>query len=280
MRARRLTATAIGVAVVVVIVAAIAILPGGPRLLKAHRASGVPRLRHVVEIVFENRERGTVMSSPKAGEFRRLAATGAEATAYDGVAHPSLPNYLALVSGSTHGVTSDCTDCPQRGPTVGSQLSARGLTWGVFAEDYPGGPRFAKRHVPFLYFGSGHDHVHPLGAFEPSRLQAFSFVVPNLCHDMHDCSIAVGNRWLARFVRPILRVPRTAVFVVFDEGTSADGGGGNVPLVVAGTAVRSGSVFTGETSHYGLLRTIESALDLPFLGRARSAAPITGIWQS
>jgi acid phosphatase len=243
----------------------------------AATAPDVPRIAHVVVIVFENHERGDVFGSGQAPTLERLAATYAQAGAYDAVAHPSLPNYLALVSGSTHGVTSDCTDCAMSGPTIGTQLSAKHLRWGVYAEGYPSSTRFAKKHVPFLYFPGGASHVFPIGRLDARKLPAYSLVVPDLCHDMHDCSVAAGDSWLHEFIAPLLGVENTAVFIVFDEGTSNVGGGGNVPLIVAGTAVRRHTVFNHPTSHYGLLRTIESALGLPHLGRARSATPLTGI---
>src|SRR4051812_24093593 len=86
----------------------------------------VPRVDHVVVIVFENHERDSVIGNPLAPTFTALAHRYAQATNYRAVAHPSLPNYLALVSGSTHGVKNDCTDCLQRGPTIGSQLTQAG----------------------------------------------------------------------------------------------------------------------------------------------------------
>lgn len=247
--------------------------------LSAAPTASVPRLAHTVAIVFENHERSDILRSSAAPEFEQLASTYAQASADYAVAHPSLPNYLALVSGSTHGVTNDCTDCPQSGQTIGSQLSAKHLPWAAYAEGYPSSSRFAKKHVPFLYFPRGASHVLPLKRFNPRRLTAYSLVIPDLCNDMHDCSIATGDHWLHNFITPLLTVKDTAIFIVFDEGTSSARGGGNIALIVAGTAVRRHSVFKAATSHYGLLRTIESALGLPLLGHARSATPLTGIWR-
>lgn len=240
----------------------------------AHPAP-IPRLAHVVVIVFENHGRSEIIGSSEAPTFNRLASTYAQATAYDAVAHPSLPNYLALVSGSTHGVTSDCTDCPQSGPTIGSQLSTRRRSWDAYAEGYPGSSRFAKKHVPFLYFPGGASHVRPIARFDAGRLPAYALVVPDLCNDMHDCSVSTGDHWLRGFIAPLLTKKSTAIFIVFDEGTSNQ----NVALIVAGTAVRRHSTFSAATSHYGLLRTIETALGLPLLGHARTATPLTGIWR-
>jgi hypothetical protein len=240
----------------------------------------VPRLAHAVVVVFENHERASVLDSGGAPTFKRLASTYAQATTYYAVGHPSLPNYLALVSGSTHGVTSDCTNCPQTGPTIGSQLSVKHLGWEAYVEGYPGSSGYAQKHVPFLYFPGGASHVESLRKFDARKLPPYSLVVPNLCHDMHDCSIATGDNWLRHFISPLLTVKKTAIFIVFDEGTTDTRGGGKVPLIIAGTAVRRHAIFTTPTSHYGLLRTIEASLGLQLLGLARSTPALTGIWRS
>jgi phosphatidylinositol-3-phosphatase len=263
------------VAIAALVAALVLARPGAPS-----PPAPVPRLAHAVVIVFENHERASVLGSSLAPTFNHLASTYAQATAYYGVAHPSLPNYLAMVSGSTHGVTSDCTMCPQAGPTIGSQLSAKHLGWAAYAEGYPGSSGFAKKHVPFLYFPGGASHVLPLRQFDVHTLPAYSLVVPDLCHDMHDCSIAVGDTWLRSFIAPLLTVTNTAIFIVFDEGTTDTRGGGHVLLIVAGTAVRRHAVFTTPTSHYGLLRTIEASLGVAPLGLARSTPLLTGIWRS
>jgi acid phosphatase len=93
---------------------------------------------------------------------------------------------------------------------------------------------------------------------------------------MHDCSVATGDRWLKGFLPPLLKLPGTAVFVVFDESDSANPG---VPALALGTLVRSHSRVTGPTDHYSLLRTIEDGLGLPKLGRSARAVQITGIWR-
>jgi phospholipase C len=239
----------------------------------------VPHVAHVVMIVFENHERDSVIGNPLAPTFTALARRYAQATNYQAVAHPSLPNYLALVSGSTHGVKNDCTDCVQRGPTIGSQLTQAGISWGAYAEGFPTSPLFAKKHVPFLYFPGQDTFVHPLTDFDPKHLPAFSFVVPDMCHDMHDCSTPVADRWLKEFVQPLLTLKRTVIFIVFDEGTTAVGGGGNVSMIAAGTSIRAHATYGSRANHYNLLRTVEETLGVSPLGRAAAAKPITGIWR-
>jgi len=254
-------------------------------------AAPVPAFSHVVVIVFENKERGSVLGSGAAPTFDRLARQGADLTRYHGVTHPSLPNYLALVSGSTWGITSDCTSCAVAGPSLADSLAAAGRTWKTYAEGLPrqgfAGPwagRYAKKHDPFAYFtGAQLDRIVPLTQLQRDlaarALPDFALVVPDLCHSTHDCPMAAGDAWLAQLVPPLLRLPGTAVFVVFDEGATSAGGGGHVAALVAGTVVRPGSRFGGVTGHYGLLRTIEDAWRLPRLGISAKAAPITGIWR-
>ena len=253
----------------------------------------VPQLDHAIVVVLENKQRDKVLGNPAAPAFNAFAANGAVLAGYRGVTHPSLPNYLALVSGSTHGIASDCTSCTVRGRSLADTLEAKRRTWKTYAEGLPRpgwtGPfkgRYAKRHVPFLYFRTVLSkparlrRVVPLSQLSrdlaAKRLPDFALVVPDLCHDMHDCPVATGDAWLKRFLPRLLRLPNTAVFVVCDESDSLDP---RVPGLVIGTAVRPGSQFRPRLSHYGLLRTIEDAWGLARLGRSASVGPITGIWR-
>jgi acid phosphatase len=253
----------------------------------------VPAFDHVVVVVLENKERGKVLGNSDAPAFNAFARRGAVLNAYRGVTHPSLPNYLALVSGSTHGISSDCTSCTVGGRSLADTLEARKLTWKAYAEGLPRsgwtGPsrgRYAKKHVPFLYFRRVLARPARLRRIVPlaqltrdrvaGRLPNFALVVPDLCHDMHDCSVATGDAWLKRFLPPLLSLPDTAVFVVFDESDTA---GPGVPALALGSLVRAHSYSTGVTSHYGLLRTIEQGFRLPLLGRSARATPVTGIWR-
>jgi hypothetical protein len=237
-------------------------------------AQGLPSPAHIVVIVLENKDASDI-NARSAPVLTALGLRYARLTNYFAVTHPSLPNYLALVSGSTHGITNDCTACNVNGRSIGDQLAGAGRSWAAYAEGFPSGAGFAKKHMPFLYFGEGATHVRPLSSLDPDRLPDFAFVVPNLCHDMHDCSVGTGDAWLGRFVTPLLAAQDTVVFVVFDEGSR----GSHVAAFALGTAVRPHSAFTGRVSHYGLLRTIEDMFDLPRLGAAKTARPITGIWR-
>jgi phosphatidylinositol-3-phosphatase len=273
-------------------IALVAVVAGGT----AQARTAVPSFEHAIVIVFENKELDDVIGNRDAPTFNAMAKRYAFVTRYYGVTHPSLPNYIALVSGSTQGITTDCTTCVVSARNLADTLAAVGKTWKLYAEGLPRGGftgsfsgRYAKKHAPFLYFRdvvgdrARLARVVPLTALrtdiQNDRLPDFSFVVPDLCNSMHDCSVGTGDAWLRAHLPPLLRQPQTAVFVVFDEGRSNLRGGGHVAALVLGTAVRRGSRFTSVTSHYGLLRTLEQAWGLPLLGRSAGATPITGIWR-
>jgi hypothetical protein len=277
--------------VAAVLLLALLALPGA-----AGARGGVPAFRHVVVIVFENKEESSVVGRAEAPTFARMADAYARFGRYYGVAHPSLPNYLALVSGSTFGISSDCTTCLVAGRSLAGTLAAAGRTWKTYAEGLPRagftGPsagRYAKKHDPFLYFRevlarpAWRARVVPLTSLRRdvarNAVPAFSLVVPDLCHSMHDCSVATGDAWLRGTLPPLLQLPETVVFVVFDEGVTTLRGGGHVPALALGTAVLPGSRYDRVTGHCGLLRTVEDAWSLPLLGCSRRAASITGIWR-
>ena len=251
-----------------------------------------PVKARVVVIVMENKEASDVIGNPGAPYLNGLAQRYGYAARSYGITHPSLPNYLALVSGSTWGVNSDCTDCRVEGQSIVDQLERARLPWRAylqgmphpcFAEPFAGG--YAKKHNPFAYFtGVMSDpsrcrRLVPLdrldGDLKAHRLGAFSFITPDLCADTHDCPLATGDRFLARWVPRLLRAVgrRGYVIVTFDEGSSRAGccggaHGGRIATVVAGPAARRGARSDTPVSQYGVLRTVEDTLGLPHLGDA------------
>jgi hypothetical protein len=268
-------------------------------LLVVPSAGGVaplPAFDHVFVVMFENKESSSVIGNAAAPTFNAFARRYATLTRYYGVAHPSLPNYLALVSGSTQGISSDCTRCVFTGKNLADTLDEAGRTWKTYAEGLPApgylgarAGRYAKKHNPFAYFHdiarspSRRSHIVPLPRLARDRraqtLPDFALIVPDLCNSMHDCSVAVGDAWLKRTVTPLLGIPNSLVLVLFDEGSTSLRGGGHTAALALGTAVRAGASFAKVTNHYGALRTIEQAWGLPLLGRSRGATPITGIWR-
>ncbi len=248
---------------------------------------------HIAVIVMENEEYGDIIGSRATPFINRLAHHFALAAGHFAIAHPSLPNYLALTGGSTFQISSDCTDCTASGENLGSQLMTARISWRAYMEDLPapcfrgadaGG--YAKKHDPFVYYTrltarpAACRHVvglATLGGDEVSgRLPRFAWITPNLCHDMHDCSTATGDRFLAHLVPPLLTSlgPRGLLLLTWDEGSSDQGccrlaSGGHVALIAAGGQARHAVVLHSTTDHYSTLQTIEDLLGLP---RLRDAA--------
>lgn len=254
------------------------------------RGPGRPR---IAVIVMENDEFGDIIGSHDAPYINRLARAYGLATQYYAIAHPSLPNYLALTGGSTFGISSDCTDCSVSAPGLADQLGRARIGWKAYMEDLPhpcftgaDAGRYAKKHDPFVYYRSvasdpsrcGHVvGLKQLAADERRRaLPSFSWISPNLCHDMHDCGTATGDRFLSQLVPPLLAAlgSRGVLVLTWDEGSSDDGccrlaHGGHIATILAGGAVRRGARMSTPVDHYSALQTIEDLLGLP---RLRGAA--------
>jgi len=258
------------------------------------QARSVPRFSHVILIVFENHEVNEVLGRSDAPTFNRLASKYATISQYTAVAHPSLPNYLALVSGSTQGIDSDCTSCLVSGRSLADTLAASRKTWKTYAEGLPStgftgasSGRYAKKHNPFVYFRRNLvparlQRIVPLTRFTADlrgrRLPSFSLVVPDLCHDMHDCDPAVGDRFLRTLVPPLLRAlgPHGLLVVTFDEGSSDNGccrlaAGGHILTILAGGLARRGARLSTPVDHYSTLQTIEDLTRVPRQGGAACA---------
>jgi hypothetical protein len=263
---------------------------------------------HVFVIVMENKEHDDVIGSPSSPYVTSLAHRYASAERYFGVAHPSLPNYFALTAGTTFGVHTDCTGCQQNGRSIADQLESAGVAWKAYMGGMPRAcftgafsGQYAKKHNPFMYYRSVvadrkrcASRVLPEGELakdlRSSRLPAYSFLSPGLCDDSHDCSVAVGDRYLARTVPPILRAlgPRGFLVLTWDEGVSDRGccgglaRGGRIPTIIAGPGVRRGAKLTASLTHYSTLRSIEDALALPRLRLAgdRRAKSLAGAFKS
>ena len=184
-------------------------------------ASGVPQLKHAFLIMMENTSLSTLQASSKAPYINGLFAAAATGADYHGDAHPSLPNYLAITSGGTQGVSCDCNPsgdactslncsalsgncgCTNPAMNLGDVLEAAGKSWKAYAEDM-GAPcvltssgEYATRHVPFLYYSDINTdgarcaaHVVDYAAGFPADLAGdtpdFVYIAPNLIHDMHD----------------------------------------------------------------------------------------------
>ena len=246
---------------------------------------------HVVWVVFENKSYDAVIGSPNAPYINALAGKCGLATSFYAETHPSLPNYIAMTSGSTQGITDD--DDPAAHPldvsSIFSQVGGDG--WRSLEESMPSNcylsnsGLYGVRHNPAAYYTSiradcAKNDV-PLGS-APDLSARFTFVTPNLCHDMHSCptqsdpvtEVKTGDAWLSSFLPQVLDSPEyasgsTAIFITWDEGTGTNQ---QIPTLVVSPSTPAGVTSSTTFDHYSMLRTTEEMLGLTtYLGNAANA---------
>lgn len=260
----------------------------------AHAASAVPSPDHVVVVVFENHAYSQVIGSSSAPYINSLKSGGASLTQSYAETHPSQPNYFALFSGSTQGITDDSCYTPgfSSAPNLASELIAAGRSWASYNETLPSqgsttcsSGNYARKHNP--WFGFSNVPTSSAKTFtqfptDYSTLPKMSFVVPNLCSDMHDCSVSTGDTWLKNNLGAYATWAKThnsLLVLTFDEDNRLSGN--RIPTVLYGQPVTAGSSSATTYNHYDLLRTLEDTQGLTsHAGNAASAKDITGIWTS
>ena len=248
----------------------------------------MPAFDHVFVIVMENHAYSQIMGSPSAPYINSLASSGALATNYHAVTHPSLPNYLALTAGSTFGITTDCTRCWVSATNIADRIESSGSTWKGYMEGMPS-PCFVgdsypyvQKHNPFIYFNNirtnlarCQSHVVPYSRLSidlqsTATTPGYGLITPDMCHDMHDCSVATGDSWLQQQVPAILSSPafrtqHSLLALTWDEDDFSTSN--HVPLILVGSGVQPGTTSSAAYNHYALLHTLEVA---------RGLAPLTG----
>ncbi|HYU34777.1 MAG TPA: alkaline phosphatase family protein [Thermoanaerobaculia bacterium] len=250
------------------------------------------QFEHVLIIVLENEDNETVLANTY---MKKIADGGRRFADYDGLFHPSYPNYLALVAGDffhTKGDQQKTIDAR----TIADLLEAHHLTWTQYAQNYPGhcflGAKtpdglYTRKHVPFLSFKSIQapdrcKNVVSADQFDRHNLPNYAFFTPNMKNDGHDTSLAFAAKWLAGFLAPILADPSvmkdTLVVVTFDE--SATQSHNHIYTVFLGGMVEPG-VDTKHYDHYNLLRTIEDNFGVGTLGaKDATSIPIVDAWKN
>ena len=251
---------------------------------QAQSASSPPSARHVFVIVMENHSVDEALS----GAFTAsLAQKYGVANNYHAVAHPSVPNYLALSSGSTWGLADDSYHVLPKND-IGTQLTNAHVSWRAYMEGLGDGGcldspvPYDPGHNPFAYYGGECPaNVVPLGDLGPDLAGStprFVWITPDMCHDSHNCSVSVGDSWLQQEVGQITASQAWnsggVLFITWDED---DGSADNrvLTLVIAkGAGHRSSS---NRYTHYSLLATVEDLLGVGRLGQAAGAVTMTDL---
>jgi len=167
-----------------------------------------PGIHHIFYIMMENHSSSQIIgNTADAPYINQLANTYGIATHYYGVTHPSLPNYLAAISGNFQGIWDDCSAgssvicSPESfgpgltqseyasasnrphlfsGPTIVDQLEAHHLSWKAYMQSMPSVGytgdsygNYAQKHDPFMYFANIRDNparmqqIVPFTQFQP-----------------------------------------------------------------------------------------------------------------
>src|ERR1700693_1534594 len=191
--------------------------------MQAQGLSAAPVGKHfdqVVIVVLENEGTDQALADPYISSLTRDKA--AWFSRYYAITHPSFPNYLAIVAGSTFGIDTDHRPAPLKGATIADRLEEKNLTWKSYAENYPGGcflgsaagegrlspnstptELYVRKHVPLLAFSAIENNparcAHVVSASQfmrdarTGKLANYSFYTPNMFNDGHDTSLEFSS---------------------------------------------------------------------------------------
>ncbi|MGE5758398.1 MAG: alkaline phosphatase family protein, partial [Sideroxydans sp.] len=249
----------------------------------------LPRPDHIVIVIEENRSFSQIIGNKDAPYINELSKRGALFTNSHGVTHPSQPNYLALFSGTTRGITSNACPLDLSGDNLASQLHAKGLSFTSYSESMPEPGydgciygAYMRKHNPVANWKELAALNQPFSVFpaDYAQLPTVAFVVPDQLNDMHDGSIAQGDAWLKRNIDSYAQWAMThnsLLIVTWDED---DGSSNNrIATIMVGQMVKQGQ-YKQRIGHYNLLRTIEEMYGLPNLGESTNAQAVTDAWKT
>ena len=253
---------------------------------------------HVFIVLEENNDYSSVTSSSMP-YLTGLAAQYGLATQYYANTHPSIGNYLDMTSGTVLTNDDSYSGSPFNVPNIFRSLIAAGKSWKGYAEDLPSTGfvdytqievgQFASRHFPPIYYTDVHDNpaqaqnVVPFTQFATDlangTLPNYSFIVPNLCNDAHDCSLNTADSWLQQNIDPLVRSAffqqnNCLLIITFDEagGDNTNGGGQVYWVAVSPTKSKRGYVSTTLYQHQSTLRLMLKGLGVTsFPGDAATA---------
>jgi hypothetical protein len=264
----------------------------------ARGATAPPSFSHVFVIFGENKELSAINSTNAPWIMGTLKPSSAWLTGYDAVVHKSRRDYVAITSGQYSCLYQCTTDnvfdqaaswtdwnesMPQNcySSDAGSDKKLNSYKAGHNAATAYGDLACGTYDVPAGTTGPD-DMSSFNAALASGNLPQYNFISPNLCEDGHDqChganEVTEYNNFLEREVPLIQSSPawgsNSVIFVTYDEGTTNQGGGGNVMMAVVGGQVNVGT-YSGSYNHYSTLRTIEDGLGDSCLNNACSASDL------
>jgi len=255
----------------------------------------IPVLNHVFIVVEENTNYADVTSSSMP-YLDSLAGAYGLATQYYADTHPSIGNYFMMTVGDT--ITNDDSyNQTVANDNIVRHLMAAGKTWKAYAEDLPSvgdttvnldNGTYASRHNPVVYLTDVHDnatqaqHVVPFTQFASDlsgyTFPNYSFIVPNLCNDAHDCSLGTADSWLQTNIDPLVRSSAFhqdgLLIILFDEsGGDNTHGGGRIVWVVVSSKAKRGYQSTTLYQHASTLRLTAKVLGLTSFPNQAATAP-------
>lgn len=253
--------------------------------------------KRVFMIVFENSEATVTLQQPT---FKQLSTQGAYFTNFHAITHPSQPNYIAMTSGSTQGITDD------KPYTIDAQnivdlLENKKISWKVYAENFPGNcstvektEKYARNHNPFISYKNIVENpkrcanIVEGGQFnkdlKANDLPDFSFYIPNIEDNGHNTGVAFADNWLKTTIVPLFSNPNffkdTLVIITFDEGDNKNPTPENlIYTLFYGDMVKT-KMFNTKYNFYNLLRTLEDEWELGTLKKYDATAqPISDVWK-
>lgn len=254
---------------------------------------------HILVVMLENqgyhKTLGSCGSDPY---FCSLASTYASVIGWTGVTHPSLPNYLALTSGSTQGCTTDTCGRGLYSGDLMAQLNTAGIPWTMYMESMPkacllkDAKPYRVHHNPGAYFTDdtcATDDVPYPGAsalvltLDGPAAPDLVWITPNIQDDMAQGTIPSGDSWLQSNLSGVLSSSwftggNATVIVTMDEHQKdRTGGGGVIPMVViSSNALGKGNVAIAG-NHYATLGVIEQAFGLALLNNATAPATLSAL---
>jgi len=261
-------------------------------LSSAAYAGKLPRPDHVVVVIEENRGYSQIMNMRNSNSYlNALARRGVLFTQSYGVTHPSQPNYLALFSGSTQGITRN--SCPHTfdSGNLASSLLGAGLSFASFSESLPAvgdlscaSGVYQRKHNPLVNWqgsrlSAGLNQRFADFPKDFSRLPTVSFVIPDQNNDMHDGNFETADEWLKKHIDPYVEWAMKhngLLILTWDEDDGREDN--HIVTIMVGPMVKAGSS-NQRINHYSVLRTLFDFYGLPALGASSDAEAIRDIWK-